>query len=159
MSHAGAVQAQRRREQGAVTQSAWEEAAFDLRQLRAGLQQFLAKQLAASTAKSYAGQVRLYEEFTAKVYGAPQLTGESVAFWIQRRAEHQHRLSSIETGLAALGHVAQAQGLPAPRCHPLVAQALKAAARVAPADLQQKLPLTVELLGSIMLYTEGLRDE
>jgi integrase len=153
------VQAQRRREQRAVPQRDWGEGAYDLQNLRAGQQRLLARQLAPSTAKSYAGQVRLYEEFAVKVYGAPQLTDEGVAFWIQRRAEHKHRLSSIEAGLAALGHVAQAQGLPPPRCSPLVARALKAAARVAPADVQQKLRLTVQLLGGMMEFTEGQRDE
>jgi integrase len=154
------VQAQRRRDRKAVPQSQWEPEAFDPAALREGHARFRAQRLAASTARNYASQQQQYSEFAAKVYGGEaRLTGEGVAWWIEQRARHDHRLTSIEAGVAALGHMAEEQGLPPPRSHPAVVAALKAAARVAPRDLQQKLPLTVPLLRAMVAYTEGLRDE
>jgi hypothetical protein len=114
---------------------------------------------APEKARHYQGQLRLFEEFTTEVYGSPRFDGEAVAFWVQQLAQHGHRLSSIEAALAALGHEAARRGLGPPRAHPAVVGALRAAARLAPGDVQQKPLLTVPLLSKVVEYTEQLVDE
>ncbi|KIY91272.1 hypothetical protein MNEG_16692, partial [Monoraphidium neglectum] len=77
-------------------------------------------------------------------------TAKRVAEYVMLMVEYDHRMPTITAAVSHLEHCALERGLPALKADPLVREVLKAAAREAPGDVQQALPLPVELLRKML---------
>jgi integrase len=130
-----------------------------LEQIKHNFGDFLRLDLAQSSRHTYAVQQEQYKRFCVQL-GEPQQPSAGVlARFIVGRALHNYRLSTIESGVAAVARWGYECGMEGLSSDPLVKHALRVAARVAvPSSGNQKLPLDAADLAKVVRMLQDRGD-
>ena len=129
----------------------WDDESWRSLQSSEQLDQFLASGRASSTLATYESQQQQFLQFCQRlgVDGDERFTVQVLCLWIMARAQHGYKLSTIETGLHALGDWLPHGVL----AHVDVVRALRAAARRPSAAQRRKLPILRELLQQLVSHS------
>ena len=128
---------------------AWDDSVWQRLREEPALDAFLEQDRAPATTSTYAAQQGQFHDFCCKlgVDWKQSFTSENVCKWVMGRAANDYKLSTIELGLYAVNDLLDDGGLLA---DPVVARALRAAARRPAAVRRSKLPILLPLLQQLV---------
>ena len=128
---------------------AWDDSVWQQLRQRPALDAFMRQGRATSTESTYAAQQCQFGDFCCMLgvgYQQP-FTADLVCKWVMGRAANGYKLSTIELGLYAVNDLLEEGKLLA---DPLVARALRAAARRPSAVRRSKVPILLPLLQQLV---------
>lgn len=129
-----------------------------LERIRNQFGDFLQWDLAESTQHTYEVQRKQYKKFCVQLRVPEQPAASVLARFIVGRALHNYKLSTIESGVAAVARWGFECGIEGLATDPLVKQALRVAAKVAVPSGAQKLPLDREDLAKAVRALQARGD-
>lgn len=116
---------------------------------------FMRMDLADSTRRTYAAQQEQYKVLCRQMGVPEQPAAEVLARFVVGRAVHGYKLSTIESGVAAVARWGAECGVHGLMSDPMVKHALQVAAKLAVPGTVQKLPLNRQDLVTVLTW---LRD-